>query len=255
MGGTSGSQRVCALITGANRGIGLAIATKFAAMNIDLILTSRSDDLEFHEFCLNLEAKFGINVVPKKLDLVDLTSIKSLVTSTSKLENVPSILINNAGRAFGARFQMTTVAQMTDVWETNVRGVFVLAQGMSRIFAKNGGGLITNISSVATFRPQEGMASYGTSKIAINYLTKIMALELASMNIKVFAVAPGVTETDMMLEIDPRVLEKMLEMNASKRANSPTEVANLVYQTTKLEGPFNSGDIIEIDGGEITNVR
>ena len=255
MGGDSGSQRVCALITGANRGIGLATAMKFAENNTDLILTSRSDSLEFHEICLNLEAKFGIVAVPMKLDLLDLTSIKSLVTWISKLDNVPSILINNAGAAFGGRFQMTTVAQMTHMWETNVRGVFVLAQGMSRIFSKNGGGLITNISSAATFRPQEGMASYGASKIAINYLTKIMALELAPMNIKVLAIAPGVTETDMMLEIDPRVLEEMLSIGSSKRANSPKEVANLVYQTSCPESPFQSGDIIEIDGGEVTSVR
>ena len=131
------SERLSAIITGANRGIGLAIATKFAEKDIDLILTSRSDDLEFHEICLNLGKKYGVNVVPMKLDLVDLTSIKSLVTAISKLENVPTILVNNAGRAVGGRFQMTTVSQMTEMWETNVRGVFVLSQGISRIFAND----------------------------------------------------------------------------------------------------------------------
>ena len=254
MGVTSGSKRMSALITGANRGIGLAIATKFAENEIDLILTSRSDDLEFHEICLNLGIKFGINVTPMKLDLVDLTSIKSLVTTISKLENVPSILVNNAGHAVGGRFQMTTVSQMTEMWETNVRGVFVLSQGISRIFAKNGGGVITNLSSVATFRPQEGMASYASSKIAINYLTKVMAIELASLKISVLAVAPGVTETDMMREIDFRVLEGMLSMNPNKRANSPKEVADVVFQTIKPNNPYHSGDIIVIDGGEVTNV-
>ena len=139
------------------------------------------------------------------------------------------VLVNNAGIIYTSLFQMTPVDKMKEVFEINFFSQMALTQSITRIMTRQKGGSIINISSSAAFEGNEGRTAYASSKAAMICSTKVMARELGGFNIRVNAIAPGLTNTNMMVESTAKdALESTLQRTCMKRVGRPEEIANAV---------------------------
>ncbi len=237
-----------AIVTGANRGIGLASIRKLASEGCNLITLTRKPSDKFTQEVNSLSKKYGISVDLQSLDLNDHSSInqvvKNLVAQKAKID----ILVNNAGLSSGSLIHMTGNVNLREVFETNFFGPFFLTQSISKLMAKSGGGSIVNISSVSAFRAQSGMVAYGASKSAFSYACEVLALELADKNIRVNSIAPGLIDTDMLNEMEDKAKNNMLSRIAMGRFGLADEVADLVVFLAGSQSSYISGTTINIDG-------
>ncbi|MEG3618299.1 SDR family oxidoreductase [Magnetovibrio sp. PR-2] len=230
-----------AVVTGANRGIGRAITEVFLAHGATVLACAR-----------NVEGTFdGLDVTPVGLDLSDEASIKAAIKDIRTASKTVDILVNCAGIASGAVFQMTSMTELRNVFEVNFFGQIALSQGISRLMARHKAGSIINISSTAADNPEPGTIAYGSSKAAFERATQSMATELGGQGIRVNAIAPGVTQTDMADQMDPHAREKLIEASALKKAAEPHDIANAaVFLASNLSSHI-TGQVIRVDGGMI----
>ena len=238
-----------ALVTGANRGIGKSIAETFARNGADLFVCVRTLQPEMEKWMHALETEHGVFVKPILLDLSDEVSVKNLVKEVMAVSSRLDILVNNAGVASGSLFQMTPIAELRKLFEINVFSQIQLSQGVSRLMAKNKSGSIINITSTAAFIADPGTMAYGTSKAAFARATQSMATELGASNIRVNAIAPSVTRTDMFDQMSPAARDKLINSSALKRAAEPQEIANVALFLASDLSSFVTGQIIRADGG------
>jgi 3-oxoacyl-[acyl-carrier protein] reductase len=160
------------------------------------------------------------------------------------------ILVNNAGVIFTALFQMTSVAKMKEVFEINYFSQMLLTQSITKIMTRQKCGRIVNISSSAAIEGNEGRTAYASSKAAMIASTKVMAKELAIYNISVNAIAPGLTETDMMQGSTPKeALEYTLQRISMKRVGKPEEIANVALFLSSELSTYMTGQVLRVDGG------
>jgi NAD(P)-dependent dehydrogenase (short-subunit alcohol dehydrogenase family) len=194
-----------ALVTGGGRGIGKFIATGLAEAGADLILTSRKmKNLEATAQALSGE--FGVKVIPVACDMANPEAIDAMLrTVTAQFPRI-DILVNNAGATWGAPTLDFPLEKWDQLFNVNVRGVWILTQKVANLMKNQGGGNIINISSVMGFRGSEELVHpagpYNSTKAAINLLTMNLAVKLAPYKIRVNAIAPGFFRTDMMAYID-----------------------------------------------------
>ena len=160
------------------------------------------------------------------------------------------VLVNNAGIIHTASFQMTPVDKMKEVFEINFFSQMVLTQYITRIMTRQKSGSIINISSSAAIEGNEGRTAYASSKAAMICSTKVMAIELGEYNIRVNAIAPGLTRTDMMRGSTPEnVLEDTLKRTCMKRVGRPEEIANVVLFLSSDLSSYMTGQVLRVDGG------
>ena len=240
-----------ALITGANRGIGKAIAQEFAAKSINLVLCVRTLNLEIKEFSKSLEVEFGILVFLIELDLCSMESIKRATKEVHGLGIKIGTLVNNAGIASGSQFQLTPDSELRAVFETNFFGTYFFSQGISKLLMRSDNPSIVNISSVSSLDPKIGTSAYGASKAALNYASQVMAQELIKFGIRVNVVAPGVTKTDMYAQISEKALPVMLEEIAIGRPAQVNEISKVVVFLASKDASYINGQIIRVDGGRL----
>ena len=237
------------LITGCNRGIGKAILTKFTENRYNVIACNRTISDDFRAFCNELMQKYSVQISLYQCDLSDSNSIADTMKAIFQSKVQIDVLVNNAGMAFGAFFSMTSVNKIRELFEVNFFAPVLISQYVSKWMQKRGRGVIINLGSVAGLDPMEGFTAYGTSKASLMMFTKILAKELGKYNIRVNAVAPGLTETEMALEMEKKSEEYMVNMTSFKRLGKPYEIANLVYYLASDEAEFITGQVIRIDGG------
>jgi 3-oxoacyl-[acyl-carrier protein] reductase len=158
-------------------------------------------------------------------------------------------LVNNAGIASGALFQMTTGAELRKVFEINFFSQIAISQGIAKIMVKNKSGSIINLSSTAAFIADSGTLAYGSSKSAFARATQSMASELGSSNIRVNAIAPGVTKTDMFEQMSIDARDKLINSSALKRAAETKDIANVSLFLASDLSSFITGQVIRVDGG------
>ena len=194
-----------ALVTGGGRGIGKFIATGLAEAGADLILTSRKmKNLDATAQALSQE--FGVKVLPIACDMAKKEEIEAMLKTA--LEKFPriDILVNNAGITWGAPTLDFPLEKWDQLFNVNVRGVWILTQKVANLMKNQGGGNIINISSVMGFRGSEELlhpaVPYNSTKAAINLLTMNLAVKLAPYKIRVNAIAPGSFMTDMLSFIE-----------------------------------------------------
>jgi len=237
-----------AVVTGSNRGIGLAIAKTLAAQGARVFACMRhlSDEAL---------AEIAEDVGPSQiqfiaLDLADEASVKGAIKEIAQLtENRVDVLVNNAGTASGGLFQMTPIAEMRRVFEINFFGQILLTQGLSRLMARRNAGSIINITSTAADIADSGTLAYGASKAALARATLSMATELGAFNVRVNAISPGVTRTDMFDQMAPQARERLINSAALKRAAEPADIANMaLFLASDLSG-FVTGQVLRVDGG------
>ncbi|WP_250509664.1 SDR family oxidoreductase [Caballeronia sp. GACF4] len=239
-----------AVVTGANRGIGDAIVRTFAAQGARVIACVRDPATPAHAAWLASLADDGhVEVQSVPLELADEASVKAAVKAIMALTPRVDVLVNNAGTASGGLMQMTTMAELRRLFDVNFFGQVLLTQGLSRLMARHKSGSIINLTSTAALIADAGTLAYGTSKAAFARATESMATELGASGIRVNAIAPGPTRTDMFEQMTPAARERIVESSALKRAGESQDVANVALFLASELSAFVSGQILRVDGG------
>jgi 3-oxoacyl-[acyl-carrier protein] reductase len=238
-----------AVISGANRGIGKCIVETFAENGADVIACMRSISSETVVWMNGLENKFNISVKPVLVDLSDEKSVKKSIKEIMVISKKSDILVNNAGVATGALFQMTTGVELRKIFEINFFSQIAISQGIAKVMIKNKSGSIINLSSSAAFVADPGTLAYGSSKSAFARATQSMAAELGVFSIRVNAIAPGVTKTDMFEQMSANARDKLINSSALKKAADPIDIANVALFLASDLSLIVTGQVIRADGG------
>jgi len=233
-----------ALVTGASRGIGKAVALKLAELGADVAVVFAGNADQAGAVC-EAARKYGVRAEAFQCDVSDFEAAKATVEAVKKTFGAVDILVNNAGITRDGLIISMKEEAFDDVIGVNLKGAFNMMRHCSAIFVRQRGGKIINISSVAGVIGNTGQTNYSASKAGIIGLTKSAARELASRNICCNAIAPGFIKTDMTEDIgDGNSLMKSIPLG---RIGLPEEVAEL---TAFLCGAdYITGEVIRIDGG------
>lgn len=233
-----------ALITGASRGIGRALAEAFAAAGYDLVLTCLHHIEELDRLGRDLEQTYGISCCRSAVDAGDWEAVDILFARIKRLD----VLINNAGIAHMGLLQDMTPPQWRRVMATHLDGCFYTCRHAIPLMLSQGGGHILNISSVWGNVGASMEVAYSAAKGGVNTLTRALAKELAPSHIQVNAIACGVIDTDMNRCLSEEELEQLRQEIPADRLGTPQEVAALALQLVLSPG-YLTGQVITLDGG------
>lgn len=239
-------MRKKALITGASRGIGEAIAKELARQGFDLTLTCLNSLDRLKELAGGLEKKYGVSCHIFQGDMGDPETVDRLFDGLNRLD----VLINNAGISHIGLLSDMSVSQWKRVMSTNLDSCFYTCRRAIPLMVHAKQGRIINISSVWGQAGASMEAAYSASKGGVNSLTKALAKELAPSNIQVNAIACGVIDTDMNRCFAPEEMASLIEEIPADRIGRPEEVAALAGQLITAPA-YMTGQIITIDGGWI----
>jgi len=236
-----------ALVTGASRGIGKAVAKLLATAGHRVIVTARNVE-KLEETAGEIRTSGGEAYVIA-MDLGSAESITEAIGRAAKDFGRIDILVNNAGiTKDGLAVRMKT-ADWDQVLKTNLTGAFVATQQVLQGMMRERWGRIVNISSVVGEMGNAGQANYVASKAGLIGLTKALAQEVGSRNITVNAVAPGFIETDMTHVLSQELKDKMVANTPLKRIGSPEDVAHAVKLLVSDEAAFITGHVLDVNGG------
>lgn len=239
------------VITGANRGIGKSIAIECAKNGANLYLCSRKIDAEFIDFCQNLSSMYHNKVRMIELNLLKDESIKDAATEIIKDKSNIYGIVNNAGvSGFGRLFSMTTAEEIRQTFEVNFFGGMFLTQRLLKKIIKNRKGSIVNISSISAIDGYPGQFEYVASKAALLGATRQMAYELGRFGIRVNAVAPGIADTDMILDMATDLKSDSIDHTVLKKLISPEDISRMVVFLLSDKSSSITGQTIRVDGGK-----
>jgi 3-oxoacyl-[acyl-carrier protein] reductase len=238
-----------AIVTGCNRGIGKEILGLFAEHGADLFACARRETPEFSAQLAQLAERTGCSITPVYFDLTDAEQVKEAVKTIMASKRPIDVLVNNAGVASGSLFQMSSLPEMRNLFEINFFSQLLFSQGISRLMTRARKGSIVNIASTAGLIGDAGMTSYGASKAALMFATKTIATELGASNIRVNAVAPGATRTDMYEQMEEKARTKLIEACALKRPAEVRDVANAALFLASDMASYITGHVLRVDGG------
>jgi len=236
-----------ALVTGASRGIGREIALTLCRNNFDVVVAS--PEVEKNEEVAETIRQCGGNTMTLDLDVSSRDSVKAGVDAVLKQMGRIDVLVNNAGITRDALSVRMKPEDWDKVIQINLTGAFFMAQAVIPAMMKERWGRIINIASVVGEMGNAGQANYVSSKAGLIGLTKCLALELASRNITVNAVAPGYIETDMTAVLPQEVKDRMLAMIPLKRFGQPKDIANAVKFLASEEAGYITGAVLRVNGG------
>ena len=237
-----------ALITGAARGIGKAIALKYAAEGADIAFT----DLVIDEIGKQTEqeiAALGVKVKGYASNAASFEETEAVVKQVHEDFGHIDILVNNAGITKDGIMLRMTEQQWDAVIAVNLKSAFNFIHALVPIMMRQRSGSIINMASVVGVHGNAGQANYSASKAGIIGLTKSVARELAGRNVTVNAVAPGYIGTDMTNVLPDKVKETMKAQIPAKRIGTPEDVANVVAFLCSDEAAYVTGEVIRVDGG------
>jgi 3-oxoacyl-[acyl-carrier protein] reductase len=238
------------LITGCNGGIGLALLKRFSENGSDIICCARKKTNEFED-SVNKIKNINKNLIyPVYFDLNNEEEVKDGIEKITNYSKNIEILVNNAGVDQVSLFQMTKEEKIKEVFQVNFFSILILVRAIVKTFIKNKKGSIVNISSNAATECDAGRSIYAASKSALNSFTKCLSKELGPFNIRVNAVAPGLTNTRMIEKnLNKKTLEEIIKRIPLKKIASPEEIANVVLFLASDMSSYVNGEIINITGG------
>lgn len=237
-----------AIVTGGSRGIGYAIVETFLREGAVVILTASKE-----ETAQKAVDKLKQNNPDAKVYGIapNLSNLPEVVTAFRRIEQEfgkIDILVNNAGVSESTPLLSYSQDTFDSVIDLNVRGVFNASRAVAEIMEKQGSGVILNTSSMVSITGQRSGVAYPTSKFAVNGMTLSMARELGPKGIRVNAVAPGITETDMMKAVPKEVIEPMIKGIPLGRLGQPQDVANAFLFLASDEASYITGVVLSVDG-------
>ena len=237
-----------AIITGGSRGIGFATADKFLKEGAAVILTA-SSQANADKAAAQLREKYPEAAVTGiSPDLSSLESVRATFRKVAEAYGCIDILVNNAGVSESTPFTEYTEETFEKVMELNVKGVFNAARAAVEYMAPRGKGVILSTSSMVSISGQASGVAYPASKFAVNGLTLSLARELGPKGIRVNAVAPGITETDMMKAVPKEVIEPLIRQIPLGRLGQPEDIANAFAFLASDEASYITGVVLSVDG-------
>ncbi len=244
-----------AIVTGASRGIGYAIAEKFVRKGIKVVIADIEDsagETAEKELSEIGEAKYFNCDVGSRID------VRNLIVSTLDSYGDIDILVNNAGIKHKCEFLEIEEQDFNRVLETNLKGAFLCGQAVARHMVDNvkkgkDAGVIINISSVDAVYGLPQYCTYSISKGGLNQLTKVMAISLAPYKIRTNAIGPGSINTEMFADLvsDPKSRERVLSRTPLQRFGEPDEIASIALFLASDESSYITGQTIYADGGRL----
>lgn len=237
-----------AVVTGGTRGIGFSIVRKYLENGAKVVLFgSRQETVE--EALKKLRAEnVDWEVDGKWPKLTDATAVEKAIMEVKKKYGRIDILVNNAGISQNIPLYNYEPTEFDKVIDLNVKSVFYAILPVAKIMKEQGGGSIINTSSMVSISGQPSGVGYPTSKFAVNGLTISLARELGKDNIRVNAVAPGVTKTDMVAALPKQTVDAISARIPLKRAGEPEEVANAFLYLASDLASYVTGEILSVDG-------
>lgn len=236
------------MITGTNRGIGKAMMTAFAKAGYYVVAHARKPSDE-HNDAISELLQSGCEIQSIYFDVTDNDAMKKCVKELNGQGIVADILVNNAGITHGGFFSMTKIETIRNVFDVNLFSYMELTQLVLRGMIRKKHGCIINMGSIAGIDLHEGNSAYGVSKSAVIAWTKTLSAEVAQYGIRVNAIAPGLTDTDMAKQMEVKAGEAMLGESAMKRLGHPEEIANTALFLASDNASFINGQTIRVDGG------
>lgn len=237
-----------ALVTGGSRGIGRAAAMALAREGAEVIINYVSNEQKAKETCDEIAAQGG-KASAVKFDVADIDQTKAAIEQILKDKKKISILVNNAGITRDGLMMRYSVEDWDQVLNTNLRSAFVVSQAVIRSMMKERKGSIIHMGSIVGITGNPGQAAYCAAKAGIIGLTKSMAKELASRNIRVNAIAPGFIETDMTHQLTEDQKKAIFDSIPLGRIGTADEVAQAVLFLASQRSSYITGQTIVVDGG------
>jgi len=239
------------LVTGASRGIGRAIANKFAEAGAHVAFTYLSSVEKGEALVKELEA-FGVKAKGYRSDASMFDAAEELVNAVIADFGQIDVLINNAGITRDGLLMRMTEDQWDEVIRVNLKSVFNLTKAVIKPMMKAKSGSIVNMTSIVGVKGNAGQANYAASKAGIIGFTKSVALELGSRNIRCNSIAPGFIETEMTGELNEATVEEWKKSIPLKRGGEASEVANVCLFLGSDLSSYVTGQTIQVDGGLLT---
>ncbi|NRR32712.1 3-oxoacyl-ACP reductase FabG [Oxalobacteraceae bacterium] len=237
-----------AVVTGASRGIGRAIALKLAEQGWDIAFCYQRDEAAAADTAAAIRA-CGVRADMARCDVAELDQVERWMAGLEQRLGAPFALVNSAGITRDAPLAMMAAADWQAVIDTNLGGVFNVCRSAAMGMIKRGEGSIVNLSSVWGVHGNATQVNYSASKAGMIGFSKALAKEVGRYNIRVNAIAPGLIDTDMTEGLSSAVKNRMLASIALRRAGSAREVANLAAFLLSDDAAYITGQVLGIDGG------
>lgn len=244
------NERKVALVTGATRGIGKAIALELADNGYDIVLNYRSVNDELKQTQKEIEEK-NVNCFLVYGDISKFEDCENIAKQAMEEFGRIDVLVNNAGITRDGLIMRMKKEDFESVIDTNLTGTFNMTRNVVPFMIKQKNGRIINLSSVVGITGNAGQTNYSASKAGVIGFTKSLAKEVASRNILVNAIAPGFIETDMTKVLSDNVKEAILNQIPLKRMGEAKEVAKLVKFLVSDDSKYITGQVINVDGGMV----
>ena len=238
----------CAVVTGASRGIGKAIALKLASLGANIVINFRNNEKE----ALEVESEIrgmGVDALSIKADISKLDQVENLIKSAKEKFGAIDIIVNNAGITKDNLILRMKEEDFDSVIDVNLKGVFNCLKSITPVMIRQKKGKIINISSVVGISGNAGQVNYAASKAGIIGMTKSLAKEIGTRGINVNAVAPGFIDTEMTECLGEKVKEEAKKNIPLKRFGTAEDVAEVVAFLASDESDYITGQVIHVDGG------
>ncbi|MEK9197737.1 3-oxoacyl-[acyl-carrier-protein] reductase [Ureibacillus sp. 179-F W5.1 NHS] len=237
-----------AVVTGASRGIGRAIALQLASEGANVVVNYSGSEQKAQEVVNEIE-QLGTKAIAVQANVSDTESVQNLMSAAIEQFGSIDVLVNNAGITRDNLLMRMKEEEWDEVMNTNLKGVFLCTKAVTRQMMKQRSGRIINISSIVGVMGNAGQANYVAAKAGVIGLTKTTARELASRNILVNAIAPGFITTEMTDELPEDIKSSMLNQIPLAKLGQPEDIAKAVVFLASNDASYMTGQTLHIDGG------
>lgn len=241
-------QNKSILVTGSSKGIGKEMCALFAGLGASVISHVRTETREHKEFINSLPSSKAQEHRIFECELNDIQRLKTELVKLAKNNEIDGI-VNNAGITHNAILAMTKIEDLKDQFEINTVSAFQIIQILSKKMIRRKHGSILNIVSTAAFDGNSGKTAYGASKAALVAMTETMSRELGPHNVRVNALAPGVTQTSMLSSMSEGIIDEAVQNSDMRRAAEPSDIAKVAAFLISDSSSYITGETVRVDGG------